>query len=140
MTNIFARYKLQKRRMTLGLVIAPMLPGFYSTLLFGQPWAFPIGLLLSYPTALLFGMPLLLVFSRRNWLAWWQLGLCGAICVLPLQFLYWRVQVPPHLEAFTLLNALLLEGWGVFAGFVFWLLAIAGTTAIGWRELLGLGR
>lgn len=140
MTDIFAKYKLQKRRMILGLVMAPMLPGFYSTLLFGQPWAFPLGILLSYPTAILMGMPLLLFFSRRNWLTWWQLGLCGAICVLPLELLYWVVQQPPHLEAFSLFNALLLVAWGVFAGFVFWLLAVAGTTSIGWRELLGLGR
>lgn len=126
--------------MILGFALAPMLPGFYSTLLFGQPWAFPMGLILSYPTVLLLGFPLLIFLQRRNWLAWWQLGLCGAVCVLPLQFLYWYFKTPPHLEAFNLPNALLLEGWGLFTGLVFWLLAISGTTAIGWRELFGLGR
>jgi len=126
--------------MILGLVIVPLLPGFYSTLLFGQPWAFPMGLLLAYPTALLIGTPLILAFSHRNWLAWWQLCIAGALCALPLELLYWHVQTPPHLEAFTLGNALLLEGWGIFAGLGFWLLAISGTSPVSWRELLGSWR
>lgn len=140
MTDITMPHTLQMRRVVLGLLLVPMLPGFYSTLLFGQPWAFPIGLLLAYPTALLIGVPLLFLFNRRGWLAWWQLGLCGAICVLPLQLLYWHFRTPPHLEAFSLVNVLLLQVWGLFAGLTFWLLAIFGDTPVGWRELLGSWR
>ena len=88
MTDIAARHVLQKRRVILGFILVPLLPGFYAALLFGQPWTFPIGLGLSYPTALLFGMPLFLVLRRQGWLAWWQFGLCGAVCVLPLEILY----------------------------------------------------
>jgi hypothetical protein len=130
---------LQKRRIVLGFALAPLLPGFYAALLFGQPWAFPIGLALSYPTALLFGMPLLIILRRRNWLAWWQFGLCGAVCVLPLELFYWSVGVPPHLEAFGFFNAVLLEGWGILTGLIFWLLVIFGTSPVRWRELFGLG-
>lgn len=128
------------RRIVLGLVITPILPGFYSTLLFGSPWAFPIGLALAYPTILLLGLPLLFAFSRRNWVSWWQLSLVGAICALPLVLLYWHVGQPPHLEAFSLYNAFLLEAWGLFSGLAFWLLAISGETPVSWRELLGLGQ
>lgn len=130
--------RLQKRRVLLGLALTPLLPGFYSTLLFGSPWAFPTSLLLSYPTALLLGLPMLWVCSRRHWMSWWQLSLGGGLCVLPLQLLYWKLGAPPHLEAFSLSNALLLEAWGLFAGLVFWLLAIAGNAQLGWRELFGL--
>lgn len=140
MPDNFLPNRLQMRRIILGFILVPILPGFYATLLFGQPWAFPIGVLLSYPTALLIGLPLIIAFGHRNWLAWWQVCIAGALCVLPLQILYWYFQQPPHLEAFTLNNALLLEVWGIFAGLAFWLLAIAGNTPVGWRELLGSGR
>ena len=126
-------------RVVLGFVLAPLLPAFYATMFFAQPWAFPIGLSLAYPTALLFGLPLFLGFRRMGWLAWWQISLCGMLSTLPLLLLYWQLGAPPHLEAFDLFNALALEGWGAFAGLGFWLLAIAGTTPIGLRVLLGLG-
>jgi hypothetical protein len=132
-------HRLQMRRVILGLALTPLLPGFYSTLLFGSPWAFPISLLLAYPTALLLGLPLLYLFGRRNWLSWWQITLCGGICVLPLQLLYWQCQTPPHLESFSLENALLLQVWGLFAGLAFWLLAVAGKELSNWRDLLGFG-
>lgn len=130
--------RLQMRRVIVGLVLAPLLPGFYSTLLFGSPWAFPISLLLSYPTALALGLPMLLFCSRHDWMSGWHLMLIGGVSVLPLQILYWYVETPPHLEAFSFSNALLLEGWGLFAGLAFWLVAISGNEPVGWRELLGL--
>jgi hypothetical protein len=126
-------------RVLLGFVLAPLLPAFYAALFFAQPWAFPIGLCLSYPAALVFGVPLFFGFRRMAWLAWWQMSLCGMISAVPLVLLYWQLGAPPHLGAFDPLNAVVLEGWGGFTGLSFWLLAIAGTTPVNFRVLLGLG-
>ena len=130
---------LQTSRILLGFILAPFLPTFYAALFFAQPWAFPIGLCLSYPAALLFGVPLFLGFRRMGWLAWWQMSLGGLLCTVPLLLLYWQMGAPPHLGGFDLFNALVLEGWGAFAGFSFWLMAIAGTTPISLQVLFGIG-
>jgi hypothetical protein len=126
-------------RVLLGFALAPLLPGFYATLFFAQPWAFPIGLGLSYPTALLVGLPLFLGFRRQGWLAWWQMMLCGLLASLPLLLLYRLHGAPPHLQDFDWFNALVLEGWGAFTGLVFWLLAIAGAAPPSLRILFGFG-
>jgi hypothetical protein len=129
----------QFSRIVLGFVLAPMLPAFYAALFFAQPWAFPIGVCLSYPAALLVGLPLFLGCRRLGWLAWWQMSLCGLLTAVPLELLYWQLGAPPHLGAFDPLNALALAGWGAFAGLSFWLLAIAGKTPITLQVFFGLG-
>jgi len=126
-------------RVMLGFVLAPLLPAFYAALFFAQPWAFPIGLCLSYPAALLFGVPLFFGFRRLGWLAWWQMCLCGLLSTLPLVLLYWQLGAPPHLGAFDPLNAVVLAGWGGFTGLSFWLLAISGTTPLTLQVFFGLG-
>ena len=139
MTELPLKAVPQTSRIVLGFVLAPLLPAFYATMFFAQPWAFPIGVALSYPAALLFGLPLFFAFRRKGWLTWWHMSLCGLLCTLPLVILYWQIGTPPHLEAFGLVNALILAAWGAFAGLAFWLLSIAGTTPVRLHVLLGLG-
>lgn len=139
MTELPTKAVPQTSRIVLGFLLAPLLPAFYATMFFAQPWAFPIGLALSYPAALLFGLPLFLAFRSQGWLKWWHMTLCGLLCAVPLLLLYWQVGQPPHLEAFGLLNALVLEAWGGFAGLSFWLLAIAGTSPVRLHVLFGFG-
>ena len=134
-----ARPALQASRIALGFALAPMLPAFYNAMFFGQPWAFPIGAALSYPIALLLGLPLFMSFRRRGWLSWWQISLGGVLCALPLVLLYRHVGTPPHLEAFDWINGLSLAGWGGFSGLSFWLLAVSGSTPIRLHTLFGLG-
>lgn len=129
----------QLSRVMLGFALAPMLPAFYSALFFAQPWAFPIGVGLSYPAALLIGLPLFLLLRRHGRLGWWQLALCGAACALPAMLLYAWVGAPPHLEPFDLANGLYLELWGAFSGVSFWLIAVAGTSPVSLGVLFGLG-
>lgn len=139
MTEPSARPALQASRLMLGFALAPMLPAFYSALFFAQPWAFPIGVALAYPTALLLGLPLFLGLRRQGWLSWWQLSMGGTLCALPLVLLYWQVGTPPHLEAFDWLNGLSLAAWGGFSGLSFWLLAISGKTPVRLHMLFGVG-
>ena len=139
MTELLQKPLPQSARVVLGFILAPLLPAFYAAMFFAQPWAFPIGLALSYPAALLFGVPLFLLCRHKGWMGWWQMSLCGLLCALPLLLLYRHVGTPPHLEAFDLFNALVLEAWGAFTGLCFWLLAIAGASPVNLRVLFGLG-
>ena len=38
-----------------------------------------LGALFAYPAAIVFGVPLFLIFRRRAWLRWWQFGLGGVL-------------------------------------------------------------
>ena len=126
------------RRVVLGFALTPMLPAFYATLFFAQPWAFPYGIALAYPAALLLGLPLYLGLRRRQRLGWWQLALAGMICAVPAVLAYRYAGTPPHLEPFDWLAALYLEAWGAFAGLSFWLLAVAGNTPVTARTMFGI--
>lgn len=123
--------------MVLGFALAPMLPAFYAALFFAQPWAFPYGVALSYPSALLIGLPLYLALRQRRRLGWWQLSLAGMVCAVPAIVIYRHVGTPAHLEPFEWLSAFYLEAWGAFTGLSFWLLAVAGSTPVTARMLFG---
>jgi hypothetical protein len=133
-----ARAASPLRRVLLGFAVAPMLPAFYATLLFAQPWAFPYGIALAYPSALLIGLPLFLLLRQRQRLGWCQLALVGMVCAVPAILAYHHVGTPEHLEPFEWLSALYLEAWGAFAGLSFWLLAVAGNTPVTARTMFGI--
>jgi len=122
----------------LGFALSPMLPAFYAALFFAQPWCFPYGVALAYPSALLIGVPLYLGLRRSQRLGWWQLSLAGMVCAVPAVVAYRLVGAPPHLEPFDWLSAVYLEAWGAFTGLSFWLLALAGTTPVTVRVLFGM--
>lgn len=126
------------RRVVLGFALSPMLPAFYATLFFAQPWAFPYGIALAYPSALLIGLPMYLVLRQRQRLGWWQLSLVGMLCAVPTVLAYRYVGTPPHLEPFEWLSALYLEAWGGFTGLSFWLLSVAGASPVSVRVLFGI--
>ena len=126
------------RRAAIGFLIAPMLPGFYSTVFFAQPWAFPAGLVLAYPSTLFAGLPLFLWLRHRSWLRWWHLTLAGTFCALPSEYVYWRSGQPEHFEPFGLSSAAMLLFWGAFSGASFWLLAVSGDSPLSIRSIVGL--
>ncbi len=127
------------RRILFALLFTPLLPPFYATLFFAEPWSLPIGLMLTYPSAWLLGLPIVLLLRRMQRLDWWALALAGAVCSLPALLLYWWINTPPHLEVFSVLNAFELLGWGAFSGLCFWLLGIAGDSSVSLRTLLDIG-
>jgi len=86
-----------------------------------------LGAMFAYPVALVFGVPLFLIFRRRAWLRWWQVGLGGvlvaAMWVLALS-LYGR-------SLSGAVDYLLLCGSVGFAsGVAFWIIAICRNSAL----------
>jgi hypothetical protein len=131
---------VQPYRILFAFALTPVLPGFYATIFYAQPWAFPLGAAASYSATLLLGVPLFFLARRFGWLRWWQLALCGMLCAVPVVLCYWHLGTPPHLEqAFNCYQAIQLEAWGGFSGLAFWLIALAGSTPLRPRMLLGSG-
>ena len=130
---------LRRGRILLAFAVTPFLPGFYGALLFGQPWAFPVGLAVAYPVALLLGAPLLFLMHRAQRLEWWSFVVTGIACTLPVLIGYaWMGEVP-HLESFGALNALIVLAWGAFSGACFWLIGVAGQTPLRIRDIFDAG-
>jgi hypothetical protein len=125
-------------RLCLAFVLTPLLPPFYGALFFAQPWALPIGLIVTYPSALVFGLPSFLLWVRR-FRQWWVFAVWGAACSLPALITYAVRQDVLHLESFSLTNGAIVLGWGAFAGLCFWLLGIAGDSPLRWRDVLDMG-
>ena len=126
-------------RIFLAFSLSPLLPPFYGALFFAQPWAMPIGLMISYPSAILFGVPSFLWLRRYLNRRWWAFAMWGALCSTPALVVYSILKDVPHLESFTLLNGLALLSWGAFSGICFWLLGIAGDSPLRWRDILDMG-
>jgi hypothetical protein len=130
---------LRRNRVLLAFAVTPFLPGFYGALLFGQPWAFPIGLAVAYPVALLLGVPLLLMMRRANRLQWWWFLAAGVTCATPVLIGYAWLNDVPHLESFSAINALIVLAWGAFSGACFWLIGMAGETPLRIRDIFDAG-
>jgi hypothetical protein len=127
------------RRLLLAFAITPFLPGFYGALLFGQPWALPIGVATAYPSAIVFGVPLLIFLRSRQCIQWWAFVLAGMVCAVPALVVYAYLGDVPHLQPFDVVNALALLAWGAFSGACFWLLGIAGDSPLRLRDLFDVG-
>jgi hypothetical protein len=135
MTATLSIRKLEPRRLLTAFALTPLLSGFYPAIFLAEPMTMPIGLVVAYASALLFGLPLLLMFDRRQWRTWWHFTIGGAICAVPAMMVYGIVGTPEHLPRFGPLAASAVLGWGASSGMVFWLLGIAGDTPVSWRSL-----
>ena len=139
-SHVRAAQKVPSRgRLLLAFAVTPFLPGFYGALLFGQPWAFPIGLAVAYPTALLLGAPVVLLMCRARQLQWWTFVGAGIVCALPALLGYAWLREVPHLQSYDLLNGLIVLAWGAFAGACFWLIGVAGDTPLRVRDIFDAG-
>jgi hypothetical protein len=127
-------------RIVLAFFLSPLLAPFYGALFFAQPWALPIGLAITYPSAVLFGIPSFLALRRSSaGRQWWAFAAWGALCSTPALMAYAVCEDVPHLESFTLLNGAAVVGWGAFSGLCFWLLGVAGDSPLRWRDILDMG-
>ena len=81
--------------------------------------AFPVVLVLGA----LFGLPLLLLFRRLRWLAWWQALLAGVMCAAPLDLVYLSLN-QGHSDFVGLLNSVYCLGMGALGGLVVWLVGV----------------
>src|SRR5579871_2650652 len=114
-----------RSRLILAFCVSPFLPGFYGALLFAQPWALPYGIATAYPSAIVIGIPAVEIMHRRGWWHWWDFIAMGILCAIPALAIYAWMRDVPHIESFGFLNALIVLGWGAFAGACFWLLGAA---------------
>lgn len=82
-------------RTVLGFLLAPLAPAAVAWLLSLAPSLtgvslpgsiLALSLLYGYPLAALFGVPLYLLFRRKNWLRYWQVSVVGTVIgsVVPL--------------------------------------------------------
>ena len=127
------------RRLAAAFALTPFLPCFYCAIFFAQPWALPVGLAVSYPAELVVGVPTILFMRTRGWMQWWQLAIAGTLCALPVIAAYAWMQDVPHIEPFSVMNAVFVALWGAFSGLCFWLLGVCGETPFRFRNLFDVG-
>ena len=127
------------RRIVCALLFIPLLAPFYAAILFGRPWALPLGLMLSYPSALFVGAPVVWLLLHMRWTGYWHCIAAGILCSVPAVIAYACCATPAEIEAFSIANAASLLGWGAFSGLCFWLLALAGDSPVTLRTILTAG-
>jgi hypothetical protein len=135
MTAPLSVRRLAPKRLLTAFGLTPLLSGFYPAVFLAEPMTMPIGLIAAYASALLLGLPLILLFERRNWRTWWHFTIGGAACAVPAVILYGIVGAPEHLPRFGLLAVLAVLAWGGSSGLIFWLLGVAGDAPVTWRSL-----
>ncbi len=126
---------LDRKRLFTAFALTPLLAGFYPAIFLAEPGIMPIGLLLSYASTVLFGIPLVMYFDRRGVRAWWMYIAGGTACSLPTVALYAFAPLPDHLQPFGPVPVLGLLLWGGSSGIVFWMIGISGESAVSLRSL-----
>jgi hypothetical protein len=126
---------LDRKRLFTAFALTPLLAGFYPAIFLAEPSIMPIGLLLSYASTVLFGIPLVMYFDRRGVREWWMYIAGGTACSLPTVLLYAFAPLPDHLQPFGPVPVLALLLWGGSSGIVFWMIGISGDSAVSLRTL-----
>lgn len=126
---------LDRKRLFTAFVLTPLLAGFYPAIFLAEPTIMPLSLLLAYVSTALFGIPLVIYFDRRNVRDWWMYVAGGTACSLPTVLLYALAPLPAHFLPFGPIPILGLLFWGGSSGIVFWMIGIAGDSAVSLRSL-----
>jgi hypothetical protein len=126
---------LDRKRLLTAFILTPLLAGFYPAVFLAEPSVLPIGMVLSYASTLLFGIPLVMFFDRQSVREWWMYVVGGALCALPTVLLYAFVTPPEHLLPFGPIPVLGLLFWGATSGIVFWMIGVAGDSPVNFRTL-----
>ncbi|MET3653496.1 hypothetical protein [Dyella japonica] len=85
-------------------------------------WWIKLELFIYYMVMVLFGSPVIWIFMRKRWLAWWQVCL-GAISVAALFLVVWFATLTDYSFTDGLPMVLSTVLTATVAGLVFWLLA-----------------
>jgi|SRR5581483_156226 len=126
---------LDRRRLFTAFALTPLLAGFYPAIFLAEPAVMPLGLVVAYVSTIILGIPLVFYFDRRRIREWWMYVAGGAACSLPSVLLYALAPLPSYLVPFGLYPVLGLLLWGGSAGIVFWMIGIAGDSAVSLRTL-----
>jgi hypothetical protein len=129
------RVPLERRRLVTAFALTPLLAGFYPAVFMAEPAVMPLGLLLAYVSTVLFGIPLVFYFDRRGIREWWMYIAGGTACSLPTILLYALAPLPQYLLPFGFVPVVGLLLWGASSGIVFWMIGIAGDSAVSLRTL-----
>lgn len=133
-------FRPDRGRLTLALLLTPLLAPFYSAVLFERPWDLVFGLLSSYAGMVLPGIPATLWLLRRRHLDLQPFAVLGVACSLPAMLIYAALPDTTHLEDFGAVPALVIAAWGAFSGACFWLVGIAGEPSLTLKSLFDMGR
>jgi hypothetical protein len=126
---------MEPRRLVMAFALTPLLSGFYPAIFLAAPEMMPMSLVLAYASTVLFGLPLVVYFNRRSVREWWMYVAGGMACAVPTVILYALAPLPSYLLPFGLVPVLGLLFWGASSGIVFWMIGIAGDSAVGLRTL-----
>lgn len=129
------RPPLDRKRLLTAIALTPLLAGFYPAIFLAEPAIMPLGLGLAYASTLLFGVPLVLYFDRRDVREWWMYIAGGTACSLPTIALYAFAPLPEHLAPFGAVPVMGLLFWGGSSGIVFWMIGVAGDSPVSLRSL-----
>lgn len=129
------RPPLDRKRLLTAFALTPLLAGFYPALFLAEPAIMPLGLGLAYGSTLLFGIPLVIFFDRRDVREWWMYIAGGTACSLPTIALYAFAPLPDHLAPFGPVPVLGVLFWGGASGIVFWMIGVAGDSAVSLKSL-----
>jgi hypothetical protein len=127
---------LDRRRLFTAFCLTPLLAGFYPAIFLAEPSLMLVGLVLAYVSTAVFGIPLVAYFDHRGVREWYMYILGGTACSLPTVLLYAFVApLPDHLQPFGVVPVLGVLVWGASSGSVFWMIGIAGDSAVSLRSL-----
>jgi hypothetical protein len=126
---------LERRRLVTAFALTPLLSGFYPAIFLAAPEIMPLSLLLAYASTMLLGIPLVLYFSHRGMREWWMYLAGGCACALPTVILYALAPLPSYLAPFGVGPVAGLLFWGGSSGVVFWMIGVAGDSAVSFRSL-----
>lgn len=126
---------MERRRLVMAFALTPLLSGFYPAIFLAAPEMMPMSLVLAYASTVLFGLPLVVYFNRRSVREWWMYVAGGMACAVPTVILYALAPLPSYLLPFGLVPVLGLLFWGASSGIVFWMIGIAGDSAVSLRTL-----
>lgn len=126
---------LERRRLVMAFALTPLLSGFYPAIFLAAPEMMPMSLVLAYASTVLFGLPLVFYFNHRGVREWWMYVAGGIACAVPTIILYALAPLPSYLLPFGVVPVLGLLFWGASSGIVFWMIGIAGDSAVSLRTL-----
>jgi hypothetical protein len=126
---------LDRRRLFTAFCLTPLLAGFYPAIFLAEPSLMPIGLVLAYASTVLFGIPLVAYFDHRGVREWYMYVVGGSACSIPTVLLYAFAPLPDHLQPFGAIPAVGVLVWGASSGIVFWMIGVAGDSAVSLRSL-----
>jgi hypothetical protein len=126
---------LDRHRLVTAFALTPLLAGFYPAIFVAEPALMPLGLIVAYLSTVIFGVPLVYYFDRKGYRHWYLYILGGAACALPSVVIYALATLPHYLSPFGVVPAIGVLLWGASSGIVFWMIGVAGDSAVSLRTL-----